>query len=250
VSSSRDAKGFPRTNRQVRGAVTVRWLCAAVCTCLTLVLTPRLALAVETSKQEFGEAVHSKPSVERGAELYRPCAGCHGATGGGVPNGWVPRIGGQLASVLQQQLTDYRHNRRWDPRMEAFSDRHHLADAQAIADVTAYISQLRPREASGHGSGESLVHGAESYANACARCHGGAGEGDAEHGIPGLAAQHYEYLRRQIYDAVDGRRPNFAQSHVRLLAKLDRDDIGAICDYLSRLGAGEHSPRLGDPITR
>ncbi len=71
--------------------------------------------------------------------------------------------------------------------MEAFSDRHHLADAQAIADVTAYVSQLRPRETSGHGSGESLVHGAESYAHACAHCHGGAGEGDAEHIIPSLA---------------------------------------------------------------
>lgn len=112
MSSSFDASGFPRTNRQVRGASGVRWLCAAACACLTLVVAPRSALAVETSKQEFGEAVHSRPSIERGAGLYRPCAGCHGATGAGVPNGWVPRIGGQLASVLQQQLTDYRHNRR------------------------------------------------------------------------------------------------------------------------------------------
>lgn len=247
VSSSCDARQFPRSNRQVWVAGTVRVLCAVVCACITVVLAPGVARAVETSKQEFGEAVHSKASVERGAELYRPCAGCHGATGGGAPAGLVPRIGGQLASVLQQQLTDYRHDRRWDLRMEAFSDRHHLPDAQAIADVTAYVSQLRPRETSGHGAGESLVHGAESYANACARCHGGAGEGDAEHSIPSLAAQHYEYLRRQIYDAVDGRRPNFPQSHIRLLAKLDHDDIGAICDYLSRLGGGEPPPRFGEP---
>jgi len=216
---------------------TLYALCA--CACLTLVFASRWAGAVSTSKQEFGEALHSKASVDRGAELYRFCAGCHGVTGGGAPSGLVPRIGGQLASVLQKQLTDYRHDHRWDPRMEASSDRHHLADAQAIADVTAYISQLRPREPSGHGSGESLVHGAEGYASACARCHGGAAEGDAEHHVPSLAAQHYEYLRRQIYDAVDGRRPNFPPAHIRLLAQLDHDDIGAICDYLSRLGAGD-----------
>jgi cytochrome c553 len=53
--------------------------------------------------------------------------------------------------------------------------------------------------------------------------------------IPRIAGQHYEYLTRQIYDAVDGRRPNFSTAHVRLLARLERDDIVGLADYLSRL---------------
>jgi cytochrome c553 len=57
-------------------------------------------------------------------------------------DGGVPRIAGQHISVLAKQLADYRHDRRWDIRMEHFADRHHLVDAQAIADVTAYIHQL------------------------------------------------------------------------------------------------------------
>jgi cytochrome c553 len=53
--------------------------------------------------------------------------------------------------------------------------------------------------------------------------------------IPRIAGQHYEYLMRQIDDAVEGRRPNFSASHVRLLARLERDDIVGLADYLSRL---------------
>ena len=247
MSSSCSVRQSQRSCRQVGRTGGVRTGRAVACACLGLALASRLLGAVSPSKQEFGEAVHTRASIDRGAELFRSCAACHGSAGGGVASGLVPRIGGQLASVLQKQLTDYRHDRRWDSRMEVASDQHHLADAQAIADVTAFISQLRPREPSGHGSGESLVHGADSYASACARCHGGAAEGDAEHSIPSLAAQHYEYLRRQIYDAMDGRRPNFSQKHIRLLARLDPDDIAAICDYLSRLGAGDRPHRVGEP---
>jgi cytochrome c553 len=191
---------------------------------------------VPSAEPEFDVATHSKPQVAHGAELYEPCGGCHGLDGRGATDGLIPRIGGQHAAVLQKQLTDYRQHRRFDPRMQILAERHYLADAQAIADVTAYISELEPRVPSGHGDGESVVHGAERYARSCSRCHGGAAEGDAARAIPKLAGQHYEYLRRQIHDGVDGRRPNFSSAHIRLLAQLDFDDIDGLCDYLSRLG--------------
>ena len=47
--------------------------------------------------------------------------------------------------------------------MEHFSDRHHLADAKAIADVAAYISQLDRDISIGEGNGELLDQGADSY---------------------------------------------------------------------------------------
>jgi cytochrome c553 len=65
--------------------------------------------------------------------------------------------------------------------------------------------------------------------------HGQSAQGDAKKLIPQIAGQHYEYLMRQIYDAVDGRRPNFSTSHVRLLARLQRDDTVGLADYLSRM---------------
>lgn len=193
------------------------------------------AHAVSTSQQELLEALHSRPSVDRGAELFRPCTACHGPLGTGTLDGGVPRIAGQHASVLAKQLVDYRHDRRWDLRMEHFSDGHHLVNAQAIADITAYINQLQISSAPGAGTGEFVEHGAGLYAKQCSSCHGQSAQGDAKKLMPQVAGQHYEYLMRQIYDAVDGRRPNFPTSHVRLLARLQRDDIVGLADYLSRM---------------
>jgi cytochrome c553 len=153
-----------------------------------------------------------------------------------VPDGTVPRIAGQHFSVIVGQLVDYRHDKRWDPRMEHFADSHHLTDAQALADVAAYVSQLQtqPEDVLGVGSGELVSQGAQIYARACASCHGADAQGNTGQQTPQLAGQHFEYLRRQIYDAVDGRRPNFSREHIRLLARLEHDDIAAVCDFLSR----------------
>jgi cytochrome c553 len=127
--------------------------------------------------------------------------------------------------------------------MESFADRHRLADPQAIADVAAYVSQLFDAAPSGVGSGDLLAHGASVYFRLCESCHGSSGQGDSAHLVPKIGGQHYEYLRRQIYDAVDGRRPGFPASHVRLLARLDHDDIVGVADYLSRMGTRYAGPQ-------
>ena len=69
-------------------------------------------------------------------------------------------------------------------------------------------------------------------------------EGDAGVAIPRLAGQHYDYLRRQLYDAVDRRRPNFAADHLKLLSRFERADFAGVSDYLLRLEeSGEGATR-------
>lgn len=222
-------------SRRIEIPVALLW-----CT-VALLLSPP-TYPESNSRQELFDALRSRPNLDRGAELFRPCTACHGPSGAGTLDGGVPRIAGQHAGVLAKQLVDYRHDRRWDLRMEHFADRHHLVDGQAIADIAAYINQLEVRAAPGVGTGELLEHGARLYAQACQSCHGSAGEGNAKRLIPQIAGQHYEYLIRQIYDAVDGRRPNFSATHVRLLARLQREDIVGLADYLSRLPIGSPVP--------
>jgi len=201
-----------------------------------------LVFAMPPGTQEYLDAVKATPDPERGAHYFAVCSNCHGVKGGGTVDGKVPRIAGQHFRVIARQLVAYRHGERWDILMENFADRHRLPDAQAIADVAAYISGLEDPTPPGTGSGERTATGARIYFRQCEACHGSSGQGDPEHAVPRLSGQHYEYLRRQIYDAVDGRRPGFPVSHVRLLAQLDHDGIEGVADYQSRI-----APRYAEP---
>jgi cytochrome c553 len=209
---------------------------------LVLLLLPELAWGYMTAKQELEQAMRSVPHLTQGADLFRKCAVCHGSDGGGTRDGTVPRIAGQHVSVLVKQLVDYRHNRRWDIRMEHFAGKDLLADAQSLADVAAHIHQLQPVAAPGIGDGELAPHGQNVYGRLCDSCHGGAGQGDSVKAVPRIAGQHFDYLLRQMYDAAHGLRPNFSTTHIRLLGRLDRRDIVGLADYLSRL-----NPKNPDP---
>jgi cytochrome c553 len=209
----------------------LRILMACALLCATL---PRAVLADATISEDFAAAVRSRPNLDHGASVFRECAKCHGSSGGGSEDGSIPRIAGQHFNVLVRQLVDYRHNERWDVRMEHYAGRNLLPDSQSIADVAAYASGLSRDQPRGVGDGSLVKHGAAAYATRCAGCHGRAGEGNDAQVIPRVAGQHYDYLLRQLHDAVDGRRPNFSRDHVRLLAKLDRDDLVGIADFLAR----------------
>jgi cytochrome c553 len=209
---------------------------------LVLLLLPALSWGYATAKQELEQAKRSVPQVAHGAELFRKCAACHGSDGGGTRDGAVPRIAGQHVSVLVKQLVDYRHNRRWDIRMEHFAGKNLLADAQSLADVAAYIHQLKPIAAPGIGDGELASHGANVYGRLCESCHGGAGQGDRVKAVPRIAGQHFDYLLRQIHEAADGKRPNFSPVHIRMLGRLDRRDTVSLADFLSRLDQSHPDP--------
>src|SRR6478735_8128697 len=92
--------------------------------------------------REFSEGAMLQPDLKHGAELYDTCAACHGQDGRGTQDGEIPAIAGQHGSVLQKQITDFRHEQRWNERMQNFTDRHHLATAQDVTDVAAYVASL------------------------------------------------------------------------------------------------------------
>jgi len=220
---------------------------AAVCRTAALAgaiaLTPVTGFAGENTRSELDAALRSTPNPDHGAKLFRNCAVCHGSSGQGTLDGGVARIAGQHVSVIAKQLVDYRHDRRWDIRMEHFADHHHLVDPQSIMDVASYVHGLSADAPPGVGDGELAQHGSELYSARCSGCHGLSGDGNPAKLIPRIAGQHYEYLMRQIYDTVDGRRPNMSRAHVKMFAKLDRDDIVGLSDFLARLDSGPRAPQ-------
>lgn len=200
-----------------------------------LILFGRIAWSAEPGQREYRDAVNATPNLAKGELIYSTCAMCHGGDGGGNGDRDVPRIAGQHKSVIIRQLVDYRLGVRWDDRMEAFADKHMLRDATEIADVAAYASRLLVLKQPQPGPGELLDKGAKTYRRRCSSCHGDDGQGRPDKTIPRLAGQQYGYLLRQLYDAADGRRPNFSAGHVRLVKRMDRDDFTSTADYLTRL---------------
>ena len=201
---------------------------------LAVMVLPAACIAATPAQQDFQEAMGKVPDAARGARVYVTCAGCHRENGRGNVDGSVPLIAGQHYRVIVKQIADYRHARRWDPRMQHYADVHFLPDAQAIADVAGHISKLDPRGESGRGKGDQLALGREILARRCVSCHGRSGEGNGEEGVPRLAGQHYEYTLRQLHDFLEGRRPRLTPDHVPMLEDLERDELTGVADALAR----------------
>lgn len=202
-----------------------------------LLCAPLLAQAEGKAQAEFKKAVTLKPDEEHGRELFEHCAACHGPDGGGTTDGAIPRIAGQYNRVLIRQLVDYRHGTRWDARMEGVATSHQVIPTlQDIADVAWYVSQLRRDGARGLGDGEHVQRGEAVYRRGCASCHGEKAEGKEHKDVPRLSGQHAPYLARQIYDAVDDRRPLLTITHRERFAPLGVEEILGLSDYLARIG--------------
>jgi len=204
---------------------------------LTLMCLPLLSLADTTANREIKQVLALAPDAAHGRELFEQCAACHGPDGGGTTDGATPRIAGQHYRVLVRQVVNFRLGKRWDMRMEGVATSHEIIpELQDIADVASHVAQLEGDGARGVGDGTHAAHGAELYSKQCATCHGRQGEGNGAKEIPRLAGQHAAYLARQIYDAVDGRRPELTRSHGKRLETLDFEDVLGLSDYLARIG--------------
>ena len=210
---------------------------------------PAAAFAASSERSQIDQVMAKKPSLAHGQEIFPQCARCHGPDGGGQVNGSVPRIAGQHFSVIVRQIIEFRSGKHWDMRMEDIAKDHRLlAGAQDIADVAAYVSSLDGAGRRGIGRGDFTERGETIYRAQCASCHGPAGEGDGRKGIPRIAGQHEGYLLRQMYDAIDGRRPSLSSSHRQRLKSLDFEGIQGLADYIARIGWQEPREPTEDEI--
>lgn len=210
--------------------------CAALCLLIALGC-PRVVRAASTLQAQMAATLARTPDPMHGAQLFEFCAGCHGSDGGGSADGRVPAIAAQAPRVLIRQLLEYRVAQRADLRMSAASHTQRLPDAQALADVAAYIGSLpvpiqsAPAATLRRESPPAEAFASDAYAQQCANCHGSSaqGEGDA----PRLAGQHYPFLMERLTDAAAGRA--LQPVHAPLLTGLGPEDLDALATYLSQL---------------
>jgi cytochrome c553 len=192
-------------------------------------------LAAEELEEEIKLALSAKPDLENGKDLYEVCAGCHLLEGWGKADGTFPQISGQYRAVLIKQLADIRAKKRDAPTMYPFATKESIGDAQALADVTAYIAKLPMNPDNGVGSGDNLEVGKKLYQDNCVKCHGEKGEGNAEKFYPRIQGQHYQYMLRQFQWIRDGKRRNANPEMVKQIKSFTDKDMQAVIDYAARL---------------
>lgn len=200
-----------------------------------LILSALLPICAVSSPQPLILSSELKPDIENGKKIYPLCASCHLPNGWGKPDGSFPVIAGQHPEVMLKQMGDIRSRYRENPTMYPFSDPQTIGGEQAVIDVIAYISTMKPNPAPGMGDGRQLTLGKQIYQQRCQQCHGDRAQGNNEAHFPKLNGQHHAYLLRQLKWIRDGYRKNADPAMVTQVSSLTDNQLDAVADYLSRL---------------
>jgi cytochrome c553 len=146
--------------------------------------------------------------ADAGATKAAVCAACHGPNGNSANPAW-PRLAGQSAVYLAEQLRLFRSGGRANPVMMPMATS--LSDRD-IDDIAVYYEAQTvtglEADPSYWQSGQALyVRGDPAHEiPACVACHGPAGRGNLAAGYPALRAQESVYVVKQLGDYASGAR--------------------------------------------
>jgi cytochrome c553 len=191
--------------------------------------------------------------LAKGKEINGTCAACHGQHGAGGGKGEYPRIAGQRAAYIEDQLRSFRARKRVNIPMYPYTQERELPD-EDIKDVSAYLASIElptkwpefkdsddaltrltatervmivPRVEGNIANGEAI------YQKGCASCHGKTGKGRGK--FPLIVGQYTNYLKKQMDAYIKGERPHDEDDSRGILATLKESDLQDILAYLTTL---------------
>jgi cytochrome c oxidase subunit 2 len=180
-----------------------------------------------------------------GQQLFATCTACHGDKAQGNRDLNAPKLSGQAAWYLVQQLKYFRSGVRgtheqdiYGKQMAPFATL--LTDDAAIRNVVAYITSLPEMRPAATVLGNP-DKGKTIYATTCAICHGYEGEGVWATNAPRLSNMSDWYMQRQLQNFRQNirgsHRQDFRGSQMASMARVLKDDaaIADLIDYLHTL---------------
>ncbi len=198
--------------------------------------------------------LHVQAEPTPAAVQLQTCAACHGDKGQGNPTLGAPRLAGQQADYLLQQLRGFKAGRRgYDTRDSHGAQMRavvaSLADAELVPLALHYAAQDL-----GLGSVSTVADasGKSAYQGTCAACHGPEGGGYALLKTPNLRILDAAYLERQLSHYAQGVRgaDAHADQHGIWMRGISLQVAGeaerkAIVDYIGSLAAAP-APAAGN----
>ena len=182
-------------------------------------------------------------TVAAGATKSAVCSACHGPNGNSANPDW-PRLAGQSAVYIAEQLRMFREGTRNNPIMKPLAGT--LSD-QDISDLAVYYQAQTvtglEADPSFWKAGSYLYRRGDKARNipACIACHGPVGRGNLAAGYPSLRAQESVYVVKQLNDYASGARyvgtnvatvdPNSAMM-LTIAKRLTPEDIRNVASYV------------------
>lgn len=182
-----------------------------------------------------------------GAAIYAAqCASCHGAQALGNAAVFSPRLAGQNAAYLREQLNAYQQGQRGshadDTQGQVMRTLARDLSAEQVAAVSIYLAALPdsyPGSERRSDPSTKKIVGASLYASDCAICHGQYGQGAESIFVPNLRILSSWYLDAQLLAYANGwRGGDGASTRAKNMRSMsgqvpDRDQRAAIVEHLT-----------------
>ena len=187
-----------------------------------------------SSKSPMGAQIVAQGTA-RGAVA---CARCHGFDGASDGSGAFPRLDGQSAQYLAEQLrhfaSGHRQNALMQPIAKGLNDDEIDAVAQYYASLhtVSFPSHPVPTQLRDLGKQVAEVGDLSVRVQACESCHGPNGEGMPISGVPYLGGQYSHYIKVQIQMFRRGYRKSqqmFVPAH-----NMSEQDIVAVAAFFEQ----------------
>jgi len=166
------------------------------------------------------------------------CARCHGFDGASDGSGAFPRLDGQSAQYLAEQLRHFasgaRRNALMEPIAKGLKDDEIEAVSQYYASLHTFAFPSRPVSERVRDLGKQVaeVGDLSVRVQACESCHGPNGGGEPIAGVPYLSGQYSHYISVQIQMFRQGYRKSqqmFVPAH-----NISEQDIVAVAAYFEQ----------------
>lgn len=195
----------------------------------------------------------SAQNLQNGKEINETCAGCHGEHGQGGKKGEYPRISGQRASYLEQQLRQFRDRKRINIPMFPYTQERELPE-EDIVDVAGYLAkiELPTKIPTFKDTDDALTRlkamdrimiipraegdvekGKTHYHEHCQNCHAKDGMGRSD--FPMLVGQYTNYLMKQMQAYRAKERPHDEDKPGGILDRFSEDDLQDILAFLTSI---------------